>query len=145
MSNIGLAYIHDIYMAVPTCTYVFLFPFPFPISISSFHFQFPFHFRFLLFHMPLFALTLQNMNQNCAHEYNYVVRLPIQPVKQFTTQLYSCAQLFASHFATSTQMAVEWLHVKFTVPDKHYSLLLSKSSHPDGGCRNHISCTLLLL
>ena len=31
----------------------------------------------------LFALILQNVNQKgCAHEYNYVVRLPTQPVKE---------------------------------------------------------------
>ena len=34
--------------------------------------------------MQLFGLILQKVNQkSCAHEYNFVVRLPVQPVKMF--------------------------------------------------------------
>ena len=36
----------------------------------------------------LFELTL--LTVNCAHEYNYVVRFPIQPVKKFTLLKMRC-------------------------------------------------------
>ena len=47
--------------------------------------------------------------KSCALEFNYVVRLPIQPVKK----LYLHAQLFGSHFARSTQTAVVETHNRY--------------------------------
>ena len=58
------------------------------------------------FAVLLLALTLHYKANNCAHKYNYVVRLPIHAVQEVCHIIVFMYTAFGSHFSRSTQTAV---------------------------------------